>query len=387
MYLHDLLIRLGTAIALLLPWLAVPDGSEPPAPGGEPEAVAAPESDPAPKADPAPEADPVLARYEDELAAMPAGVREGAVRYLRQVHEMRTGTASAEELRQVRADYLATAEPNVFRTGAAIILADAAGDNGDLAEAERLLRSVAAPGGPGAIQASIELAEVLLRRGDAVAARRQLIDGPHLGRGEIRDGSDALQHNQRARLLFKTGDSDAARLAFLEGTPDPESPGATAAYMYEGSVLAGILGLVGRDAAGAANFQATLITKYPGHVTPLTLRTLRVTLRAAGLKEAAEEAREAARERFPNSDDAAALLVEDADAAFQARDFPAAELLARKVLERTGATESVKRSARQILSETLDPAGSDRGEAGPAAGTIAPQPDPRFTPPDGDERE
>ena len=329
-------------------------------------------------------ADPALAPYLEGLSRLSEEERARTVLYLRELYRLKAaGLGLGDEVRRTYEEYYRTAEPGLFRAGAALNLAMLALHRGEPDEAERYFRAVAVADGPQAERASVELAALLRRRGEEDAARRQLLRGPHHTRGTIRDAHDAREHRERAEEFSALGDRDSARLAFLEGTPDPAVDGAVRVYLHEGMMFT--QGFLPTHPAEAANFQAGLLRKYPRHVDADGLATLSWAQRGAGQRENYEATQKALRELFPDSHWVAGLMLQDADAAQQEGRKKAAERIARDVLAHPAAADgSLKEGAGAILGELLGPPEPDGDRPdGPGDVPLVPRPDPLFdVPPD-----
>ena len=315
-----------------------------------------------------------------QLSKLPAGERLLAERFLLKLDDLGGWYGkSSPELDRLRVEYVRAAAPGVFRAGALFHLADAAKREGNTAAAIRFYEMVG--GGPGdagaAEEAAVEVARLLRKAGGLQAARDRLKRGPVFRAGDLKSRQDVGVNADRAAEFLALGDHEAARLAFLEGSPDPARPAAVRAYAAAGNLFAVRLSVSGHPAE-AANFQRVLLDKYGDQMSPHELAGAAWTLEGAGESEAAAALRERVKTRSPDSPAAASILLQEADAAVQRQDWAAAELLARETLSAAGddpASEGVREYAAEILRRSLNPVGYRE----PPMTQIAPRPDPAFS--------
>ena len=364
-------VTLGAALWAALTWF--PDAVPGPPSEAAPNRTAASAADrPEVKSQPS-----ITEEFAESIAAMPPAEGRLATTYLQEIERLggRYGK-DTPELRALRKRYVAAAAPNPFRTGAISHLAAGARRRGEIDEAIRLYELLAAQDNDKAREAVVQVAKILLAEGDPEAARRRLKAGPVFRAGELKSPNDVQVNAERADLFRQLGDHEAARLAYLEGSPDPASDETVQSYLTYGMWVSGGIELTGHSAE-AVNFQRTLLKLYGDRMSGDHLRGIAQSLELTGDEEAAEALRALVKAKHPRSRAASGLLLQETDAAIQRRDWTLAELLARQAVEASAGHPANLEMAEDMLRRALDPSGYDPGTEG--GGGMVPTPDPAFS--------
>ena len=258
--------------------------------------------------------------------------------------------------------------------GALNLLAMAAEQSGDLEKSLRMYDRILEAEYDGDQQEQIEAAKLLIRLGRPAEARRRLKQGTSFGRGDIRDRGDAFTNFDRARTFLGLGDHEAARLAFLEGTPELGNQAATTAYLGMADLLMSDLAMT-TGSAEAVNFGSAVIRRPDVPVTPDFL--VRVAWEADEVRpDLAAELRKQVRDGYPGSRTVVGLDLVAAKRALGSGDAAAAELLFRRVLASPDASGGQRQSAEDGLLRAVDPREAMRRRRVGTESPLVPIPDP-----------